>query len=156
MVGRRLFGFWRMVRTGGYMARTSRRDAPVSVRSKKDIQIDSARYSELDRLANTLDSKWRIPGTGIRFGVDAVAGLIPGVGDAAAAVISGYLILQAARLGVPRSTLARMVGNVAVDTVFGSIPILGSVFDIFFKANNRNIKLVREAAGRDKSQPPRS
>ncbi|WP_189422788.1 DUF4112 domain-containing protein [Devosia pacifica] len=138
------------------MARTSRRDAPVSVRSKKDIQIDSARYSELDRLANTLDSKWRIPGTGIRFGVDAVAGLIPGVGDAAAAVISGYLILQAARLGVPRSTLARMVGNVAVDTVFGSIPILGSVFDIFFKANNRNIKLVREAAGRDKSQPPRS
>jgi hypothetical protein len=115
---------------------------------------DERRYAELAKLADTLDSKWRIPLTPFRFGVDAVVGLLPGIGDAAAAAVSGYLIVQAARLGVPRSTIVKMVGNVAIDTVVGSIPVLGSVFDLFFKANNRNIRLLRKEAGLGRERGP--
>ncbi|QDZ00758.1 DUF4112 domain-containing protein [Nitratireductor mangrovi] len=99
---------------------------------------------ELDDLAWLLDARWRIPGTGIRFGADAVAGLIPGIGDAATGLISAYIVLRAARHDVPKHVLARMVGNVVVDTVVGSVPVLGSVFDLFFKANRRNVRLLRQ------------
>jgi hypothetical protein len=102
-----------------------------------------AEFEELERLARLLDSRWSIPGTGIRFGVDAVAGLLPGVGDAAAALVSAYIILHARRLGAPNGLQARMVSNVALDTIVGSVPVLGSVFDLFYKANNRNIALLR-------------
>jgi len=98
---------------------------------------------ELDRLARLLDSQWRIPGTSLRFGVDALAGLVPGVGDAATGLVSAYLIYRASRFDVPRSVLAVMVGNIVLDTVVGSIPLAGSVFDVFFKANNRNIRHLR-------------
>ena len=98
---------------------------------------------ELDRLARLLDSRWRIPGTDIRFGADALVGLLPGVGDAATGLVSAYIILRAANHGAPKRLLARMAGNVALDTVVGSIPLAGSVFDLFFKANNRNIRLLR-------------
>ena len=102
-----------------------------------------AELEELEHLAHMLDSRWTIPGTGIRFGVDAVAGLLPGVGDAAAALVSAYIILHARRLGAPNGLQARMVSNVALDTIVGSVPVLGSVFDLFYKANNRNIALLR-------------
>ena len=105
---------------------------------------DERTLVELDNLATLLDSQWRIPGTGLRFGVDAAVGLIPGLGDLAAAGVSGYLILRAKRMGVPNHVIARMVGNVAVDTVVGSVPLLGSVFDLFFKANKRNMRLLRK------------
>lgn len=101
------------------------------------------RIGELDDLARNLDSRWRIPGTGIRFGLDAVAGLIPGVGDVASALVSAHIIYHGHRIGAPGHVLARMAGNVALDTVVGSVPILGSVFDLFFKANNRNVRLLR-------------
>ncbi len=107
-----------------------------------DVTTDE-RLRDLDELARNLDSRWRIPGTGIRFGLDAVAGLIPGVGDVAAALVSGHIILHAARAGAPAHVLGRMAGNVALDTVVGSIPVLGSVFDLFYKANNRNVRLLR-------------
>jgi hypothetical protein len=97
----------------------------------------------LEALARTLDSRWRIPGTGIRFGLDAVAGLVPGVGDVAAALVSGHIILHGWRAGAPAHLLARMIGNVALDTVVGSIPLLGSVFDVYYKANLRNVRLLR-------------
>lgn len=100
-------------------------------------------FENLDRLAHLLDTRWTIPGTSIRFGLDAVAGLLPGVGDAAAGIVAGYIILQAARMGVSGSVLMRMALNVAVDTAFGSIPLAGSVFDVFYKANRRNIRLLR-------------
>lgn len=99
--------------------------------------------ADLDRLADMLDSRWRIPGTGVRFGVDAVAGLLPGIGDAATGLISAYIVARAAGHGASGGLLARMVGNVALDTIVGSVPLLGSVFDVFFKANNRNIGLLR-------------
>ncbi|MFD1704420.1 DUF4112 domain-containing protein [Methylopila henanensis] len=98
---------------------------------------------ELDRLAHLLDSRWRIPGTNWRFGVDALVGLVPVAGDLSAALVSGYMIKRAHELGAPGHVLARMVGNVALDTVVGSVPILGSVFDVAFKANRRNMALLR-------------
>ncbi len=108
-----------------------------------DRRHPDADVAALDDLAWLLDSRWRIPGTGIRFGADAVAGLIPGVGDAATGLISGYIVLRAAQHDVSKLVLARMIGNVALDTVVGSVPIVGSVFDLFFKSNRRNIKLLR-------------
>jgi hypothetical protein len=103
----------------------------------------SEAMAQLDRLADMLDTKWRMPGTNFRFGVDAVAGLVPGVGDLATGLISAYMVKRAYDLGAPKHVLARMVGNVALDTVVGSVPILGSIFDFAFKANRRNMKLLR-------------
>ena len=108
-----------------------------------DLVERDPRFAEIDELARLLDTRWRIPGTGIRFGVDAVAGLLPGVGDLATGAVSAYVVYRAAKLGVPPLLLARMVGNVGLDTVVGSVPLLGSVFDLFFKANNRNVRLLR-------------
>ena len=99
--------------------------------------------AELDRLAQLLDSRWRIPGTSVRLGVDAIAGLLPGVGDAASGLVSSYIVLRAMNHGASRGLVARMLGNVLLDTVVGSVPILGSIFDVFYKANNRNISLLR-------------
>jgi hypothetical protein len=96
----------------------------------------------LTRMADALDSRWRIPGTGIRFGWDGVASVVPGVGDTVAAVFAGWMVLEAARMGAPAPLLARMAGNVAVDWAVGSVPVLGTVFDVFFKANRRNLDLL--------------
>jgi hypothetical protein len=98
---------------------------------------------ELDDLAWLLDSRWRVPGTSFRFGVDAVAGLIPGLGDAATALPSAYMVWRAREFGLPSHVLARMVGNVALDFAIGAIPVVGSLFDFAFKANRRNVKLLR-------------
>ena len=93
-------------------------------------------------LARVLDSAVRIPGTPIRLGLDAILGLIPGGGDVAAAALSGYIVLTAARRGVPRPVLARMLLNVLVDTVVGAVPVLGDLFDVAYKANVRNVELL--------------
>jgi hypothetical protein len=89
-----------------------------------------------------LDTAVRIPGTPVRFGLDAVLGLIPGVGDVVGAAAAGYIVLAAARLGAPPSVLVRMLLNVGVDTVVGAVPLLGDLFDIGFKANSRNVRLL--------------
>jgi hypothetical protein len=98
---------------------------------------------EVRRLAKLLDTRWRIPGIGVRFGIDPLLGLIPGAGDLVAGAISTYVIVKAHRLGAPKSMLVKMAGNVAVDTVVGSVPILGSVFDLFYKASTRNLRLLQ-------------
>ena len=99
-------------------------------------------------LARLLDSAFRIPGTKIRFGLDPIIGLVPGVGDLAGAVLSGFIILRSARLGAPRSVLARMVMNVAIDTIVGSVPILGDMFDVVWRSNLRNAKLLERHLAR--------
>jgi hypothetical protein len=108
-------------------------------------------------LSRLLDSAVAIPGTRYRFGLDAVVGLMPGIGDAVSAIFSSYIIFQAARLGVPKSTLARMIGNVGLDTIVGVIPLLGDLFDAGFKSNMRNMSLIeqhvqRPAAARAQSR----
>jgi hypothetical protein len=100
------------------------------------------RLERLRQVGWVLDSSFRIPGTSIRFGIDAIIGLVPGLGDLIAGALSLYIIAESARLGVPRSLLARMGWNVAVDTFVGEIPILGDLFDVAWKANMRNLALL--------------
>jgi hypothetical protein len=103
------------------------------------------RLAQLERLravSRLLDSAFVIPGTRYRFGLDALIGLVPGLGDAVSAVFSGYLILQASRLGAPRSVVTRMIANVALDTVVGWVPVLGDLFDVAWKSNLRNMALL--------------
>jgi hypothetical protein len=105
---------------------------------------DERAQARLEAIARLLDSRWRVPGTPIRFGADAVLNLLPGVGLLAAKGVSAYLIWEARRLGVPSGTLLRMVGNVALDAVISAVPLAGWVGDVFYRANLRNVALLRE------------
>jgi hypothetical protein len=95
-------------------------------------------------LARALDGAVRIPGTGIGVGLDPIIGLIPGVGDIAGGVLSGYIVLVAARAGAPASVVARMVSNVAIDSLIGTVPLLGDLADFGWKANTRNVALLQQ------------
>ena len=94
-------------------------------------------------LARMLDEAFRIPGTDIRIGLDPLIGLVPGVGDVLGGVLSAYVILVAARAGAPGVVLARMVGNVVMDSAVGAVPVLGDLFDAGWKSNTRNVRLLR-------------
>ncbi|MFC1457062.1 DUF4112 domain-containing protein [Microvirga arabica] len=107
--------------------------------------------ARLDTLARFLDSAVRVPGTNIRFGADALLNLIPGVGTLTSKGMSAYLIWEARRLGVPMSTLLRMMGNVGVDFVISAIPVVGWVGDVFYRSNLRNMDLLRTHL--DKAHP---
>lgn len=97
----------------------------------------------LDRLATLLDAQFAIPGFKTRIGLDPIIGLIPGVGDLVTGGLSIYILMQARRLGLPRHIQARMLANIGLDAVVGSVPVLGDVFDVAFKSNRRNMKLLR-------------
>jgi hypothetical protein len=99
-------------------------------------------------LARLLDSAVRVPGTNIRFGADAVIGLLPGLGDIGGAALAGYLVILAQRLGVPRAVVLRMLANVAVDTIAGSVPVIGDLFDVAYKSNLKNVALLERALER--------
>ena len=99
----------------------------------------------LDYIASLLDDMWRIPGTRVRFGLDALIGWVPGIGDAMAAVASCIIVFASWRRGAAPVTLARMVANILLETAVGGVPVVGDVFHIFWKANRRNYRiLVRE------------
>lgn len=102
-----------------------------------------AEVEKLERLAHWLDDRFRIPGTNIRFGLDGLIGLVPGVGDSATAISGAYLVARAHRLGAPTPVLGRMAGNILIDMAVGAIPLLGDLFDIGFKANRRNVELLK-------------
>jgi len=106
----------------------------------------AADISGLQQLARLLDAAVRVPGTNIRFGLDALLGLIPGAGDIAGGLLSSFIIAKAANLGAPRSVLARMVMNVAIDSIVGAVPILGDIFDVGWKSNTRNAALLERYA----------
>ncbi|HEX5726979.1 MAG TPA: DUF4112 domain-containing protein [Longimicrobiaceae bacterium] len=99
----------------------------------------------MDWLAYLLDNSIPIPGTGRRIGIDALIGLVPGVGDLAGTALSGVILVQAARLGVPFAVLLRMLLNVGVEALVGAIPVLGDLFDAAWKANARNVALMHAA-----------
>lgn len=107
-------------------------------------QGHEATLLRLEKLAYLLDSSIAIPGTGRTVGLDAVLGLIPVVGDFAGVVLSSYVIYEARRLGVPRHIIGRMAMNVAFDGVIGIVPVAGDLFDAAFKANRRNVRLLRK------------
>jgi hypothetical protein len=104
----------------------------------------------LDYIASLLDDMWRIPGTKVRFGIDALIGWVPGIGDAGAAVASCIIVFASWRRGAAPVTLARMVANILLETAVGGVPVVGDVFHVFWKANRRNYRiLIRE------KKPPR-
>jgi hypothetical protein len=111
--------------------------------------------ARLDRYASILDNALRLPG-GIRLGLDGIIGLVPGLGDAVSGLLSGYIVFEAYRLGAARSVLARMCANIFIETVIGSIPILGDIFDIAFKANVRNVSALRRHLQNPRSAQRRS
>lgn len=97
-----------------------------------------------DRFADLLDSRFRIPGTNIRFGLDPVIGLIPGLGDWLGGAASLYFMIYASVLQAPASVLMRMLMNILIDIIIGTVPLIGEIFDIGWKANLRNAKLLEE------------
>jgi hypothetical protein len=104
--------------------------------------LDDDDVRRVRALARALDTAIRIPGTGIRFGLDSIIGLVPGAGDLASALMSGYIVLASARLGVPPWVVMRMILNLGVDTLVGSVPLVGDLFDVGFRANIRNAALL--------------
>ena len=114
---------------------------------------DSAReLARLQSLADWLDTRFRIPGTSIRFGLDGLIGLIPGLGDLAMLAPAFYLIARAAGLGAPLHVLARMLINTTLDLVIGAIPVIGDIFDVAFKANRKNTALLARFLERKKGR----
>lgn len=112
-------------------------------RELEPLEKEYEEFAWIDNVSKLLDSKFRIPGTDIRFGGDFIMGLVPGAGDLMSFGVSGILILAMTRHGVSSSVVARMLGNVFLDTVVGSIPILGNIFDLTYKANTRNVNLLK-------------
>lgn len=113
--------------------------SPVIVR-QDEVPADFAR---LQMLARLMDNAVQIPGTSVRVGLDGLLGLIPGAGDTASALVSVFILSEARRLGIPRLTLHRMAANVLLDAVVGTVPFAGDVFDVYWKANHRNVELLK-------------
>lgn len=107
-----------------------------------------AALERLEWLANIMDTAIVLPGN-IRIGADAVIGLLPGIGDAITTGLSLWIVKEAHALGAPKHVITRMIGNVAVDALTGVVPILGDAFDVIWRANRRNVRLLREHFERD-------
>jgi len=103
----------------------------------------SDELGELELLATWMDSAFQIPGTKIRFGLDALLGLVPGLGDVLTSLISLHIVRSAQRAGVSRATLARMTANIGIDLATGMVPVAGDAFDIYWKANQKNLQILR-------------
>lgn len=110
---------------------------------------DTIALARARTLTRILDTAVRVPGTGIRFGLDPILGLVPGLGDVAGAALAGYMVILAGRAGASRLTIYRMLANIAVDTVGGTLPLVGDAFDVAFKSNSRNLVLLERAMGAD-------
>lgn len=114
------------------------------------------RLRRLRRLVHLLDEAVRIPGTKIRVGLDPLLGLAPWAGDVVGGLLTGWVVVEAARLGTPPSVVVRMLGNLALDALFGAVPALGDLFDAGWKANVRNLELLEEHVERPETARARS
>jgi hypothetical protein len=110
----------------------------VRARSRRE------RIARLDALASLLDTALVIPGINVRFGLDALLGLVPGIGDAITTVLSLFIVHEAHRLGAPFHVVVRMLVNIAIDAGVGAVPVAGDAFDVMWRANRRNVRLLRE------------
>lgn len=102
-----------------------------------------APLQRLQTVANLLDSAFVVPGTRQRVGIDAIIGLVPGLGDIATTLLSSYIVWEARNLGVSRLALTRMLANLGIHATVGSIPLIGDIFDAFFRVNQRNMRILR-------------
>ena len=103
----------------------------------------------LDRLARLLDIAFVVPGTNVRFGIEAIIRLVPGIGDAIASALSCIIVYEAKRLDVPAHLYLRMIGNVILEGAVGAVPFVGDAFDVLFRANRRNIRILRDYMERE-------
>ncbi|CAA2138497.1 MULTISPECIES: DUF4112 domain-containing protein [Methylobacterium] len=115
----------------------------TATRFRAEPDSREAALLRLEQFAHLMDSAFVIPGINRRVGLDAVVGLVPIIGDAAGMLLASYIVYEARRLGAPRWLLARMAMNVAFDGVIGAVPLAGDIFDAAFKANRRNVRLLR-------------
>lgn len=120
------------------------RNAPAQERPTRHSKAEVEQ--SLEQLSRLMDGLFRIPGVGWRFGLDALVGLIPGVGDTATALVSFYILAAGVRYRVPKVTLLRMGFNIGLDYVFGAVPVVGDLFDVAWKSNQKNVELLRERA----------
>jgi hypothetical protein len=109
----------------------------------------SERIARMDTLATLLDTTLVLPGTNIRFGLDAIVGLVPGIGDAITTAMALYIVHEAYQLGAPLHVIARMLVNVALDGMVGAVPVVGDAFDVAWRANRRNMRLFQEWLDRE-------
>ena len=107
-----------------------------------DPEVEAA-VARIEAIARLMDDRFMIPGTSTRIGLDALIGLVPVVGDLVSQAISSYLIWEARQLGVSRLVIGRMIANTAIDTVVGIVPFVGDAFDIAFRANRKNVMLLK-------------
>ncbi len=119
----------------------NRLDQPLE-RSERSVKVEES----LERLSWLMDDLFRIPGIGWRIGLDALVGLIPGLGDTATSLASFYILASAVRYGVPKVTMLRMGLNIGIDYAMGSLPVVGDLFDAWWKSNQMNVDLVRKRA----------
>jgi len=104
--------------------------------------LPATSVARLRRFAVWLDAGIAVPGTSLRFGLDPVLGLVPGLGDAVGACLAAWIFVEAIRLGAPRATLLRIAANIGLDALIGAVPVLGDVFDVVWKANLKNVTLL--------------
>jgi hypothetical protein len=129
-----------------------RQTAGPKVFGESDIEIlppgtTRRDIDDLIQLARLLDNAFVIPGIKVRFGLDSILGLVPGAGDAIGALLSLYIMGRAKQLGAPDKLIARMGVNVAIDTVLGAVPLFGDLFDVAYKANVKNVRLLLDHLG---------
>ena len=108
-------------------------------------EINEEKLIRLKLLSKRLDNNFTIPGTKAKIGLDPIMGAIPIIGDLIGALLSTYIMYSGIKMGVPRSVVAQMATNIALDFTIGWIPIIGDIFDIIWKSNKRNVKLIEEA-----------
>jgi hypothetical protein len=130
---------------------TARRDVFEAIKTAGPSREDA--IARVTMVAKLMDSAFVIPGLNRRVGLDSVLGLVPGIGDAISAALASYIIWEARQLGLPRWKIARMIGNVAVDTTIGAIPLAGDLFDVYFKSNERNLRIIHDHLGITKRGP---
>jgi hypothetical protein len=128
-----------------YSASFDRNYAFVWARSRRD------RVARIDALATLLDTAFIVPGINVRFGLDALIGLVPGIGDVITTAMSLYIVHEARQLGAPRHVILRMVANVMLDGIVGAVPVVGDAFDVLWRANRRNMRLLQDWLERDGS-----
>lgn len=130
------------------MKQSARRQVEREPDLTQDQREDLRRFADL--LARILDTSFQIPGTGIRFGLDPLLGLLPGAGDAVASLIGSTILILAAKLQVSRIVLVRMSANMAINAIVGAVPLLGDAFSVWFRSNARNAELLRRHAAAER------
>jgi hypothetical protein len=131
----------------------ARRIKPNQGKPAASLDANERTLQQLRTLSKLLDSKYAIPGTSVRFGLDSIIGLVPGIGDGATALVGLWMVNRARSLGISRKTQAKMVGNLALDFAIGLTPAIGDIGDVLFKAHLRNLRMVEKELGVQITQP---